>query len=70
MNIEKSAQSGWLVEELLVEVGLVKSKSEARRMVEQDAVRVNQEKVIPKEIVKVEAGTIIQVGKRKFVKVK
>ena len=56
---------------LLREAKLVSSNSEARRMIQQGAVRVNGEKV--EEIdarVPVENGTIVQVGKRKFASVK
>lgn len=55
---------------LLSALKMVPSNAEARRMVQQGAVKVNEEKV--EEIaakVRVEEGMIVQVGKRKFVKV-
>lgn len=53
---------------VLVEAGLVASNSEARRMIEQGGVKVNQQKVDdPAQLVK--SGDLIQVGKRKFAKV-
>lgn len=55
----------------LVEAKLVSSKSEARRMVEQGGVRVNQEKVEGwKDVIDLKSGDVVQVGKRKFAKVK
>ncbi|MBU1130911.1 tyrosine--tRNA ligase [Patescibacteria group bacterium] len=56
--------------DLLVETKLVSSKSEARRMIKQGAVKINQKKVTDNQEVKVEHGMIVQVGKRKFVKIK
>jgi len=57
--------------DVLVAQGLVTSKSEARRLIEQGGVKVNDQKVtnwqVPSEF---KSGDIIQVGKRKFVKIK
>ena len=57
---------------LLVEAGLVKSTSDARRMIDQGSVKVNGEKLAPKSY-NVDPGllvpgTVLQVGKRRFVK--
>ena len=55
----------------LAENNLVKSKSEARRLIEQKGVKINQQvwadwsKKLP-----VGDGVIIQVGKRKFIKIR
>jgi tyrosyl-tRNA synthetase len=54
--------------EVIVEAGLVASNSEARRMLEQGGIKVNQEKVESTDV-QLKPGDIIQVGKRKFVKV-
>jgi len=59
--------------ELLVSLGLAKSKSEAKRLVEQGGVSIkikNQKSKIKdwKKEIEVEEGMVIQVGKRKFVK--
>jgi tyrosyl-tRNA synthetase len=56
---------------LLVTLGLQSSNGEARRSITQGAVKVNQEKVedIHAEL-KIVDGDIVQVGKRKFAKVK
>ncbi|OIU72823.1 tyrosine--tRNA ligase [Rossellomorea aquimaris] len=57
--------------ELLVELGMQSSKSEARRMIKNGGIRIDGEKVPDTEMmVKVTDGMIVQVGKRKFVKVK
>lgn len=69
------------VVELVVEVGFASSKSDARRLVEQGGVKVNDEKVTDvnaiitieeNEVAEVDtpAGTVLQVGKRKFVELK
>ena len=56
--------------ELLVVSGLVFSKSEARRLVGQKAVKINSKVVDGLESnIKVQGGEIIQVGKRKFIKI-
>jgi len=58
------------IEDLLVDTKLVSSKAEARRMVEQGAVRIDGQKVESVQDVEVRSGMIIQVGKRKFVRIK
>lgn len=52
----------------LVEQQMVSSGSDARRMIKQEAVRVNGRKC-PDENVPVSDGMVIQIGKRKFIKV-
>lgn len=53
--------------DLLVEVKLASSKSEARRLIEQGGVKINdQKKTNPNEIIKIEGKTLLQVGKRGF----
>ncbi len=61
---------GWRLDELLVATKLVSSKSEARRLISEGAVRINQEKVTEIKNVEVQSGMIVQVGRRKFVKIK
>lgn len=56
------------VTELLVETNLASSKSEAKRLLVQGAVRLNQSK-IERENIKVESGDVIQAGKRRFVQI-
>ncbi|WP_335872310.1 tyrosine--tRNA ligase [Bacillus sp. 2205SS5-2] len=58
-----------LVTELLFEVGMQSSKSEARRMIQNGGIRINTEKVTDVNLtVDVTEGMILQVGKRKFIK--
>lgn len=58
----------WLPK-LLAVIKFAPSTSEARRLVEQGAVRINNEKIKSTEI-EIHDGDIIQVGKRKFGKIK
>lgn len=55
---------------VLVELGLVTSTSEGRRMLEQGAVRIDGERVTEHEISwSALAGSTVQVGKRRFAKI-
>ncbi len=55
--------------ELLVAIKLAVSKAEARRLIEQGGVKVGAEKITdPARVIAVQEGMIVQVGKRKFVK--
>jgi tyrosyl-tRNA synthetase len=70
--VTKKMENGkWKIDELLYELDLVPSKSEARRVVEQGGVKI-EDKVIKdwKQSIEVKSGTVVQVGKRKFVKIK
>lgn len=58
----------WLLADLLVHTELAPSKSEAKRLIEQGAVRLNQEKLDSEEIT-VNDGDILQAGKRRFVSI-
>lgn len=53
---------------ILVESGLVASNSEARRLIDQGGIKVNQIKVDEPSLL-VKKGDLIQVGKRKFARV-
>lgn len=55
------------VAQLLVEAKLVKSKSEATRLINQDGVKLNKKKLSGKSV-DIAQGDLLQVGKRKFVK--
>lgn len=56
---------------LVFDLGLADSKGEARRMVQQGAVKINEEKVADiNASVKLADEMVVQVGKRKFAKVK
>ncbi len=54
----------------LVETKLEPSTSQARRDIKQGAVRINQEKISDEKMNLKEGEYILQVGKRKFAKVK
>jgi len=66
----KLAAKEYPITDLLTETGLATSKSEARRLIEQGGVRIDDEAQtdVQKDII-VRDGMIIQVGKRKFVKI-
>ncbi len=68
--LEVKVKSSSIVD-LLVETKLAESKSEAKRLVEQGGVKLN-DKVIGdwKSNVSFESGQVLQAGKRKFVKLK
>ncbi|MGB0757593.1 MAG: tyrosine--tRNA ligase [Patescibacteria group bacterium] len=58
------------VVELITKAGFASSNSEARRLVEQGAVKYNNEKVQDREVVlDCQEGDVLQVGKRQFGKV-
>jgi tyrosyl-tRNA synthetase len=63
----------WKLPRLLVETGLAPSMAEARRLVEQGGVRIDGERVSKTET-EIEVGTerapLIQVGKRRFLRVR
>lgn len=66
---EVVSKKDWDPVELLVGLKLAESKSEARRLLQQGGVRLNGDKVEGSEL-KVKSGDIIQVGKRRFAKLK
>jgi tyrosyl-tRNA synthetase len=66
---EYTLQAGQTLLDVLVATKLVASKSEGRRMVEQKGVRLDGE-VLPDTQLVFPHGGVLQVGKRKFVRVK
>jgi len=60
-NVASTAQ-------VLVDAGLAPSKSEARRLIEQGGVKKDGKKV-GEDFGEAPAGTVVRVGKRKFVKI-
>lgn len=64
----KLSAASWEPVELLTEVELVSSKSEARRILEQKGAKLNGKTLKGKEVT-VKPGDVLQVGKRKFVKI-
>ncbi|OGF45885.1 tyrosine--tRNA ligase, partial [Candidatus Falkowbacteria bacterium RIFOXYD2_FULL_35_9] len=68
-EIEEKTVSNFNIVDVLIETGLVISKSEAKRMVEQKAVKINDEIINSVEF-EVKSGDVVQKGKRHFVKIK
>jgi len=72
-NIEevKLSDSKWLVIDLITELGMAQSKSEARRLIKGGAVKIEGEKVTDLEdgVDLTDEPTLVQVGKRKFKRV-
>lgn len=67
----KITKNKMTLEYLLMDVKMVSSKSEARRLIEQGAVEIDEEKITdPKEIIETKEGIVIKVGKRNFFKIK
>jgi len=69
---EKQLAAGsYNLAQLLADTGLAASKGEARRLIEQGGVKINGEKAsaVNAEIAVNSEGVLIQVGKRKFLKV-
>jgi tyrosyl-tRNA synthetase len=68
---EQLEDGGIRLIKLLVDLGLQSTNGEARRSIEQGAVRINEVKYSDvNAIIEVADGDIIQVGKRKFAKIK
>lgn len=60
----------WDIVDLLVELKLAESRSEAKRLVQQGAVEINQQPAASNQLpVNIKPGNIIKVGKRKWVKI-
>lgn len=55
--------------DIITSSGMAESRSEGKRLLEQGAVRINQN-VVTEWTVKPQAGDIVQVGPRKFIKIK
>lgn len=69
-EVEQPTQAVWLPQ-FLSDAGLVSSNSEARRSMKQGAVKINGDKFagVDDKLI-LEEGMIVQVGKRRYVKVK
>ena len=55
--------------EIIVSNGLASSKNEFRRLVVQGGVKINEEKLSNIEEFKLESEIIVQIGKKKFIKI-
>ena len=70
IEVQTLDKNSWNIVEILAETGLVSSKSEARRLVQGGGAKVNGEKVPSiEEEINITEETLIQAGKRKFLKV-
>lgn len=70
-EVDLQIGSGMPIIQIIKAAGLTESASEAGRMVEQGAVKINGEKISDKKfIISEKTPIILQVGKRKFAKVK
>jgi tyrosyl-tRNA synthetase len=71
IEIKKLKPGTYLLSQLLVDAGLVSSKSESRRLISQNGVKVDQKPAKDVEIV-IDSSKeyLLQVGKRKFLKIK
>lgn len=57
----------WLIVDLLEHIGLVSSKSEAKRLIEQGGIKVDRATIGDREaVIRPVEGMVIQVGRRKF----
>ena len=66
----KAAETAYRLIDLLVEINLATSKSEARRLIEQGGVKINDiKKSDPNELIETRKEILVQVGKRNFIKV-
>ncbi len=56
--------------DLLIKLNLTKSKSEARRLINEGAVKINNKTIGDfQSIINITAGLVVQIGKRRFVKI-
>jgi tyrosyl-tRNA synthetase len=58
------------VSDVLPQLGLASSKSETRRLMEQGGVRIDDEVITEDELADLKDGAIVQVGKRRFARIK
>jgi len=71
IRIQRLPQREYKLKDLIFELKLVNSKSEAQRLVKEGAVEINS-KIFkdPFEIIKLKGGEIVKVGKYRFIKIK
>ena len=68
---ELNLKSDKSIVDIISSAGLTKSKGEARRMINQGAVRLDGKKVTDVNlIIRKDSETVIKVGKRRFIKIK
>ena len=70
ISTRKLSKSKWNIVDLIAEIGLTASKGEARRLIQGGGVKLDGEKVAsPEQEVEIKKEHLLQVGKRKFIKV-
>lgn len=70
IEVKKLAMSEINIVDLLSTTGITASKSEARRLIDAGGVKVDNEKILSSEVIlSLEKEKLIQVGKRKFLKI-
>jgi len=65
---EYKLQKGQTVLDVLQDSGLTKSRSDARRLIEQNAVRLDEQKLVDPHA-DFPGGGVLQIGKRRFIKI-
>lgn len=71
VSLPQNLRSGATIADALLELGLVESKSDAKRVIEQHGVTIDNKLIDdPNAPFAPQDGTIIKVGKRRFVKIK
>lgn len=69
ISSRKVSKDKMRIQDLILEMKMASSSSEARRLVEQGAVEVDEEKIAdPKKEIEIKNGMVVKVGKRNFVK--
>jgi tyrosyl-tRNA synthetase len=67
----KIAEGNYELPLLLINLSAVDSNSEARRLIDQGGVKIDEAKITePKTVIGVRKGMVVQVGKRKFYRIK
>lgn len=67
---EHKTKKDTVLADVLVDSGLVTSKSEYRRLIMQAGIRINNQTVTPEDEVVLKDGDTVQVGKRRFIKLR
>lgn len=67
---QKLKVKSWNILDLLVETKLASSKSEAKRLIKQEAIRINNKPVKGIRNIKITSGIIINVGRKKWLKIR
>ena len=66
----KAASKDFDLLKILTENSLIQSKKEVRRLIEQGGVKINNKKILDLEDIEIIHEMIVQVGKKKFIKIK